>query len=163
MKYLIRLLLASLFALSLSVTLQAQDRPPKVVLIMADDMGCECLGTYGSTSYQTPNLDRMAAKGVRFDHGYSTPLCTPSRNQIMTGRYNCFNYLEFGYLDPKESTFGHMMQEAGYATMIAGKWQLHGISHSPGKFPGGDNNKRPLEAEDCGGLMAQNVHLPLVS
>jgi len=101
---------------------------------MADDMGYECLSTYGGQSYETPRLDRLAAEGVRFDHCYSTPICTPSRVQLMTGRYSCFTYEEFGYLNPKYPTFGNMMQDAGYATMIAGKWQLNGISHGEGKF-----------------------------
>lgn len=111
----------------------AADRP-NVILIMADDMGYECLSTYGSQSYQTPRLDELAAKGIRFDHTYSTPICTPSRVQLMTGRYSCFTYEEFGYLNPKYPTFGNMMRDAGYATMIAGKWQLNGISHGEGKF-----------------------------
>jgi arylsulfatase A len=143
---------APLISLLFCFGLFGEDRLPNVVLIMADDMGYECLGTYGSTSYQTPNLDSLAAKGVRFDHCYSTPLCTPSRVQIMTGRYNCFTYDEFGYLDPAESTFGHMMQDAGYATMIAGKWQLNGISHGKELMrPGGMDNRRPLQAgfDEC--------------
>ena len=114
-------------------SLWAADRP-NVILIMADDMGYECLSTYGSRSYQTPRLDRIAAEGIRFDHTYSTPICTPSRVQLMTGRYSCFTYQEFGYLNPKYPTFGNMMRDAGYATMIAGKWQLNGISHGEGKF-----------------------------
>mgnify|MGYP003676460243 FL=1 len=118
-------------------------RPPNVVLIMADDMGYECLGANGGLSYETPRLDALAAGGMRFTRAYSTPLCTPSRVQIMTGRYNVFNYEEFGYLNPELPTFGHMMQDAGYATMIAGKWQLNGISHGPDKFEGWDDPMRP--------------------
>ena len=52
---------------------------PNIILIMADDLGYECLGCYGSASYKTPVLDELAATGVRFDHAYSQPLCTPSR------------------------------------------------------------------------------------
>jgi arylsulfatase A-like enzyme len=96
---------------------------------MADDLGFETLGAYGGTSYRTPNLDLLAEEGMRFDHCYATPLCTPSRVQIMTGKYNNRNYIGFGLLDPKEKTFGHFMQEAGYKTFIAGKWQLLGNSH----------------------------------
>jgi arylsulfatase A-like enzyme len=93
---------------------------------MADDIGYECFGSYGSTSYQTPYLDGLARTGIRFEHAYSTPLCTPSRVQIMTGKYNFRNYRAFGILDPKERTFAHMLKEAGYATCAAGKWQLYG-------------------------------------
>jgi arylsulfatase A len=101
-------------------------RRPNVVLIMADDLGYECLGCYGSTSYQTPVLDRLAATGVRFDHAYSQPLCTPSRVQIMTGQYNFRNYKAFGIIDPNETTFAHLLRHAGYATCVVGKWQLYG-------------------------------------
>jgi arylsulfatase A-like enzyme len=104
----------------------AAARPPNVVLIMADDLGFETLGLYGGESYRTPNLDRMAERGMRFAHAYSTPLCTPSRVQIMTGRYNHRNYVGFGMLRPGETTFAHVLGEAGYAVAVAGKWQLYG-------------------------------------
>ena len=61
---------------------------PNIVLIMADDMGYECLGCNGSLSYKTPNLDRIASQAIRFTHCISQPLCTPSRVKIMTGKYN---------------------------------------------------------------------------
>ena len=99
-------------------------RPPNIVLIMADDMGVECLGSYGGTSYETPSLDRLAATGVRFDHCYSQPTCTPSRVKIMTGRYNHRNYAGFGKLDENEITFGNVLRKAGHVTGIGGKWQL---------------------------------------
>lgn len=117
------------------------NKKPNIILIMADDMGYECLGSYGSASYQTPNLDHLAENGVRFEHCYSTPLCTPSRVKIMTGKYNFRNYTAFGYLDPGEKTFGNLLKEAGYSTCIAGKWQLNGISG--GKRPGWDDTSRP--------------------
>ena len=60
---------------------------PNVVLIMADDLGYECLGSYGGTSYKTPNLDALAATGMRFTNCFSTPKCSPSRVTIMSGRY----------------------------------------------------------------------------
>ena len=107
---------------------------PNVVLIMADDMGYECLGANGSTFYQTPNLDRLAAGGMRFEHCYSQPICTPSRVQIMTGRYNSRNYVKFGFLHPNEITFANVLKEAGYATCVAGKWQLQGGLKGPNKF-----------------------------
>ncbi|MGX1928361.1 sulfatase-like hydrolase/transferase [Flagellimonas sp. 2504JD4-2] len=108
---------------------QKVERRPNIILIMADDLGYETLGVYGSDSYKTPHLDRLANEGMRFEHCYSTPLCTPSRVQLMTGKYNFRNYIGFGLLDPKEKTFGHYMQEAGYKTMVAGKWQLLGNPH----------------------------------
>ena len=109
-------------------------RRPNIVLIMADDMGYECVGANGSTFYKTPHLDRLAAGGMRFEHCYSQPICTPSRNQIMTGRYNSRNYVKFGLLHPKEITFGNVMKQAGYSTCVVGKWQLKGGFSGPATF-----------------------------
>jgi len=100
--------------------------PPNIILILADDLGYETIGCNGGTSYETPFLNELARTGVRFNHCYSTPLCTPSRVQIMTGKYNFRNYTEFGNLKPGEVTFGHLLQAAGYITCVAGKWQLAG-------------------------------------
>ena len=102
------------------------DRPPNLILIMADDLGYETLEVNGSTVYSTPNLNALAAGGMRFTQAYATPLCTPSRVQLMTGRYNFRNYIGFGLLDPEEVTFAHLLKEAGYSTSIYGKWQLYG-------------------------------------
>ncbi len=99
---------------------------PNIILVMADDLGMETLASYGGEQYHTPNLDKLAATGMQFQNCYSTPLCTPSRVQIMTGKYNFRNYLGFGVLDPEEKTFGHALQEAGYKTCVVGKWQLYG-------------------------------------
>ncbi|GAB5554709.1 MAG: sulfatase-like hydrolase/transferase [Saprospiraceae bacterium] len=96
---------------------------------MADDMGYETLSSYGGTSYETPNIDRLAASGIVFNHAISQPLCTPSRVKIMTGQYNYRNYEYFGRLGSDQKTFGHLMQENGYATCIAGKWQLNGLAY----------------------------------
>ena len=106
---------------------------PNILLIMADDIGIEGLGCYGGTSYRTPNLDRMAAEGIRFTNAYAQPLCSPTRIQLMTGKYNHRNWKYFGILDPKEKTFGHLLKSAGYATGIFGKWQLQ--SYDPPDLP----------------------------
>jgi arylsulfatase A len=117
-----------------STSLGAEGRAPNIVLIMADDMGYECVGANGGTSYRTPNLDRLASGGLRFEHGYSQPLCTPSRVQIMTGIYNQKNYVRFGILAPDQTTFAHLLKKAGYATCVAGKWQLLGGFDGPQHF-----------------------------
>ena len=75
-----------------------------------------------------------AATGLRFEHCYSQPICTPSRVQIMTGIYNSRNYVRFGLLDPAAYTFGNLLQDAGYATGVVGKWQLSGGFDAPGHF-----------------------------
>ena len=107
------------------------DRSPNIVLIMADDLGYECLGANGGTSWQTPFLDELAKTGMRFEHCYSQPLCTPSRVQIMTGIYNIRNYTRFGVLPETETTFANLLRDAGYQTCVVGKWQLKG---DPGQF-----------------------------
>ncbi len=107
---------------------------PNIVMILADDLGYECIGANGGTSYKTPVLDKLAAEGVRFEHGYAQPLCTPTRVQTMTGIYNVRNYVRFGLLDPKQTTFAHLLKKAGYATCVVGKWQLGGDFAGPGHF-----------------------------
>ena len=102
-----------------------------VVLIMADDIAYDNLSCYGSDYFKTPRLDKLAETGAKFNHCYSEPVCTPSRVKIMTGRDGIRNYLRFGILDKKEITFGTVLKKAGYATAVAGKWQLHGDMKKP--------------------------------
>lgn len=127
-------ILLLLAALALPAISLAASSPPNVILIMADDIGYECYGAYGGTSYKTPNIDRLAKNGMRFNHCYSQPLCTPSRVKIMTGLSNVRNYAAFSVLKKSETTFGHVLQKAGYRTAIAGKWQLYGSEHYSDAF-----------------------------
>lgn len=120
----LRALLSLLAALAALASTRAAERKPNVILIMADDFGYECVTANGGQSYQTPHLDRLAATGLRFERCHVQPLCTPTRVQLMTGIYNVRNYVEFGLLDPKATTFGHLLKQAGYATGVTGKWQL---------------------------------------
>lgn len=125
--------------LTLAVTLAARDKP-NIILIMADDIGVEWFDCYGSKEHQTPVIDHLAEEGMRFTYAYSQPLCTPSRVQLMTGRYNNRNYKTFGFLDDEEVTFANLLKQAGYATAIAGKWQLNSIRR---QAPGTDGKERP--------------------
>lgn len=133
-----------LASLGVAATMKAADRP-NVVLILADDLGFECLSGNGSTSYKTPNLDKLAAEGVKFTHAYAQPLCTPTRLQLMTGQHNFRNWMAFGLMNPKERTFGHMMQDAGYKTVIAGKWQFWSYD-GPGESERRGKGKRIQDA-----------------
>jgi arylsulfatase A len=136
---------AALLAMGLAGTTAAQTRPPRVtvpagakrpniVLILADDVGREAFGSYGGTSFQTPNLDRLAAGGMRFTRAYATAVCAPTRSQLMTGMYTFRNYDVFGQMDPANCTFANYLHSAGYATAMAGKWQLGGSFQTPHHF-----------------------------
>lgn len=107
---------------------------PNIILIMADDFGYECLAANGGQSYQTPHLDRLAAAGMRFEHCYVQPLCTPTRVQLMTGLYNIRNYVNFGTLPRSATTFAQLLKKAGYVTGVCGKWQLGREKDSPRHF-----------------------------
>jgi arylsulfatase A len=109
----------------------ADARQPNIILILADDLGYETLGTNGSDHYKTPNLDRLAATGVRFERCSVQPLCTPTRLQLMTGQYNVRNYIAWATIDPHSTTFGNLLKSAGYSTGIAGKWQLGRVKDLP--------------------------------
>jgi arylsulfatase A len=126
--------LAGLFVVMAPAGFGEKALPPNIILIMADDLGYETIAVNGGESYRTPRLDRMAEQGARFDHCYAQPLCTPSRVQIMTGLYNVRNYEKFGILSRSERTFAHLLKERGYATCVAGKWQLGKEADSPQHF-----------------------------
>lgn len=119
---------------------------PNVVVIVADDLGYADVGVYGSTEIPTPNIDALAASGIRFTNGYSSgPICSPSRAGFITGRYQA----RFGFdanaeeraaptgqasraLDLKEVTIAQRLKAAGYATGAFGKWHL---GATDGYFP----------------------------
>ncbi len=117
----------------------AKKGPPNLIVIMADDLSACELGCYGHPEHRTPNLDRMAREGVRFATCYSTPICHPTRFEIMTGQYGHHNKVyQFAGRpggprpdSPEENianhlTFAQPLKERGYATAQAGKWQLTG-------------------------------------
>jgi len=120
----------------------APRRLPNFVIILADDQGYADLGVYGSKDLRTPNLDRMAAEGVRFTSFYAAPVCTPSRAQIMTGCHPMrlglgervlFPYSTIG-LNPDEVTLPEILKTRGYATACIGKWHLgHQAKFLPGR------------------------------
>lgn len=127
------MLLLSVAVAPLALSAQSEQKM-NVLFILVDDFGYECVTANGGGSYSTPNMDRMAEMGVRFTNCYANPLSTPTRVQLLTGRYNIKNYIAFGRLDRDEATFSSLLHGAGYRTAIAGKWQLGKESDSPQHF-----------------------------
>jgi arylsulfatase A-like enzyme len=137
--------------------------PPNILWIMADDHARHALSCYGSKINRTPNLDRIATEGIRFDNAFCTnSLCAPSRAVLLTGKYSHIN----GMLDNKDSsvfdgsqqTFPKLLRKAGYRTGVIGKWHLvsdptgfdywnilpgQGVYHDPIFIEMGTKKKRP--------------------
>jgi arylsulfatase A len=131
------------------------DHPPKLnfVFILIDDMGWKDLGCYGSTFYETPNIDRLAGQGMRFTDAYAAcPVCSPTRASILTGTYparlHLTDYLTGRsdrpsqkllrpkvrqYLSLEETTIAKELKERGYVSASIGKWHLGGEAYSPVK------------------------------
>ncbi|MEP7317949.1 MAG: sulfatase-like hydrolase/transferase [Panacibacter sp.] len=99
---------------------------PNILLILADDLGYEVPTADGGQSYSTPNIDKLAKRGMLFTQGHATPLCSPSRVMLLTGKYSFRNYAIWGKLDLSQKTLGNMFKDAGYATCYTGKWQNDG-------------------------------------
>ena len=128
-------LAASISALALGHAAEAQPKPPNIVVIVADDMGYADIGVHGSKDIPTPNVDALAASGIRFTDGYvSGPYCSPTRAGLLTGRYpqrfgHEFNiglnaaHSEAG-LPLSEKTMADRLKASGYRTALFGKWHL---------------------------------------
>ncbi|GAA4214480.1 sulfatase family protein [Actinocatenispora rupis] len=111
---------------------------PNILFVMSDDHAAHAIGAYGSVVNATPQIDRIAAGGVRVDNAFCTnALCAPSRAAILTGTYNHVNGVTTlpTDLDNSQPTFVSALHDAGYATAIVGKWHLgHGPRHDPRGF-----------------------------
>lgn len=102
---------------------------PNIVLVMTDDQGYGDFGFTGNPVIQTPHLDALAAQSAQVERFYVSPVCTPTRASLMTGRYNyrtraIDTYIGRAMMEPEEVTIAEMLRDAGYATGIFGKWHL---------------------------------------
>jgi arylsulfatase A-like enzyme len=138
---------------SSKIGLQKHQRP-NLIFLLADDLGWRDLGCYGSTFYETPNLDRLARTGMRFTDAYAAcSVCSPTRASILTGKYPArlgltdwlpgrkdrpdqkLNHpVILQHLPSEEVTFGQVFKDAGYRTAFMGKWHLGGPKYFPEKF-----------------------------
>lgn len=136
---------------------------PSIVILLADDLGYGDLGCYGHPTIRTPNLDRMAAEGLRFTQYYAWCYCTPSRAALLTGRLPVRSGLNrilgpssTGGISHGEIALGEVLKSRGYATMCIGKWHLghhveflptrHGFDHYFG-IPYSNDMDRPKQNE----------------
>src|ERR1700761_8093982 len=132
MKFYLTLAIAA--AIFLSVPVFASDAPikPNIIFVLADDLGLDGVSVYGADSHQTPNIDALAASGIRFQNGYAAPLCGPSRCLLMTGRYafrtggitnGSWRPDGPGAKSADEVPIARLLKQAGYATGQSGKWR----------------------------------------
>jgi arylsulfatase A len=121
--------------------IHVSDGFPNILILLADDLGYEALGTYGGLDFNTPHLNTMAEQGVKFTRAYTSPACTPSRVSLHTSRYPTEHGQTFTlpvHLGSTQSvdfqampTFAQQLQARGYQTSTTGKWQLATLTHHP--------------------------------
>ena len=119
----------------------AATQRPNIVFILLDNVGQEWFGAYGSEEACTPNIDRLAATGVRVENCYTPPVCGPSRIVLLTGRYphstgfrlhhDAALYSGGGLDSKREILFPRLFRDAGYATAMTGKWQVNNLYDEP--------------------------------
>lgn len=168
--------LCTFTALNACFALAAETKPaaPNIIVILADDVGPGDAGAYGATKIKTPNIDRLAADGMRFDNAYaSAAVCTPTRYSILTGQYawrQDARGISSGVangnsplLIPTEmTTVQGLLREHGYRTAVVGKWHL-GFGRDKPDY-NGELHPGPLETgfDEFFGIPATNDRIPTV-
>jgi len=124
-----------------AVQVQTPPKRPNIVFIMTDDHAAHAISAYGSRLNKTPNLDRLAKEGMKFENAFVTKsICTPSRAVILTGKYSHLNGVPvFNHIDNTQPLLSKYMQTAGYYTGMIGKWHL-----------GANDPKRPDDGKPTG-------------
>lgn len=167
--------LSFILFLLLCVTGFAQDKRPNIILVLVDDLGFTDIEPFGGLDVKTPNLSKLAAEGTRFQEFYNNSICAPTRASLLTGQYahkagiGYFNVnlglpAYQGFLNKESLTLGEVLKNAGYSTILSGKWHVgddfdkwpaqRGFERSFG-FIGGSANFYEINEED-------NPSVPLV-
>lgn len=149
---------------------------PNIIFIMVDDMGRDWVSCYGA-GHQTPNIDRLANQGVRYQTAWCTPICTPTRVTLLTGQYPCHHGWVQHYDVPRWggaglradrfTTFARTLRDSGYATAIGGKWQINHLGKEPDAlkkhgfdehciWPGVEEGQPETQERFWNGLLATN-------
>jgi arylsulfatase A-like enzyme len=123
--------LAALLSGRQSLLAESKKQKMNILWIVADDLGCGDLGCYGTTDIPTPHLDRLAAEGILFERAYGSPVCSPTRASLLTGRYpqdfrmeEALTGDDHGTFHPDPVTAAECFKANGYRTALVGKWHL---------------------------------------
>ena len=123
------LLILSICACNSPNEKQEENKPLNVIYIMADDHATKAISCYNGNINNTPNIDRIANEGIRFDHCYVTnSICTPSRAAILTGTYNHVNCVTTlsTHMNNRMPNVAKHLKTGGYQTAVVGKWRMNG-------------------------------------
>ena len=149
---------------------------PNIILVVVDDMGRDWVSCYGAT-HSTPNIDRLAEQGVRYETAWCTPICTPTRVTLLTGlypfhhgwiqHYDVPRWGGAGLRPDRFTTFARLLREDGYSTAIGGKWQINHLGKEPDAlekhgfdehcvWPGVENGQPETQERFWNGLVVTN-------
>ena len=156
---------AAAFVLASAILTSSQAKKPNIVFILADDLGYNDVG-YHNPLIKTPVLDDLAKNGVRLENYYVQPICTPTRSQLLSGRYQIHTGLQHGIIWPTQAnalpkdipTIAEKLKDHGYATHMVGKWHIgfykreyipteRGFDSFYGYLTGGENYYQHINGE----------------